>query len=76
MKFEIYSTSGKMADYISTLASNNFELSGDDEYQVYVEIDSLKQLMKLQELLSFLDIVILSGSESVPAIEIYDDYRE
>jgi hypothetical protein len=75
MKFKIYSTSGKMVDYISTLENNNFEISGDSHH-TYVEINSLKQLMKLQKLLSFLDIVILSGSESVPAIEIYDDYRE
>jgi hypothetical protein len=75
MKFELYSTSGRMADYISTLANNNFELSGDDEYQVYVEIDSLKQLMKLQELLVYHDIIVHGKGEN-PAIEIYDDYRE
>jgi hypothetical protein len=75
MKFELYSTSGRMADYISTLASNNFEFSGNDEYQVYVEIDSLKQLLKLKELLVFHDIIIEGKGDNL-AIEIYDDDRE
>jgi hypothetical protein len=75
MKFELYSTSGRMADYISTLANNNFEFSGNDEYQVYVEIDSLKQLLKLKELLVFHDIIIEGKGDNL-AIEIYDDNRE
>lgn len=75
MKFELYSTSGRMADYISTLANNNFELSGDDEYRVYVEIESLKQLLKLKELLVFHDIIIEGKGDNL-AIEIYDSYKE
>jgi hypothetical protein len=74
MKFELYSTAGPMADYISVLARNNFIFSGD-EYSIYVEIDSLKQLLKLQELLVFHDIIIHGKGDNL-AIEIYDDYRE
>jgi hypothetical protein len=77
MKFEIYSTSGKMADYISTLAKNGYKLSGDGLYEMFIEIDSLVQLRELTHLLNH-EIVLLRhiADSEYPAIEIYDDYRE
>jgi hypothetical protein len=76
MKFNLYSTSGPMADYIGLLAARGFRFTGDGEgHEVYVEIDSLDSLLKLKEVLLFHDLII-QGKNGDYAIEIYDDYRE
>lgn len=74
MKFELYSTSGLMADYMSILASAGFIIRGD-ENNATIEVDSLKSLLKINEVLLFHDIII-QGKNGDYAIEIYDDYRE
>jgi hypothetical protein len=75
MKFEIYSTSGKMKGYVRLLTDKGFKLEEKNKYAIYVEVESLERLRELMFTINH-EIVLLGEPDEEPAIEIYDDYRE
>lgn len=84
MKFSIHATSIRndpqyLLDRYPCLNDYNFEVKEYEReslrvVETYITIDTIEQLIKLMDAVDE-ELVIINGPE-IPAIEIYDDYRE